>query len=74
MCLLQTIGNSIHKSFEITVKYPSNHDDDKLQILDLQVWIDEKDIDFGTERVKYNCVLHELYSKEASSKSVINRR
>ncbi|KXJ11003.1 hypothetical protein AC249_AIPGENE16189 [Exaiptasia diaphana] len=46
----------------------------KLPILDLKVWIEKKDDEVDGNIVKYNCVLHEFYLKEVSSKSIIHAR
>ena len=45
--------------------YPSNYEDGKMPLLDLKVWIQEGDD--GSSRI-----IHEFYSKDVSSKSVIN--
>ena len=39
MALFQKIGNSIYPSIELEVDYPSRHEDGKLPILDLIVWV-----------------------------------
>ena len=40
MALVQKIGNNIHSLIELEVDYPSQHEDGKLPILDLRVWIE----------------------------------
>ena len=42
MALIQKIGNSIHSSIELEVDYPSQHEDGKLPILDLKVWVETR--------------------------------
>ena len=46
--------------------YPSNHNDRKLPILDLKVWLEEVD--------NKHYIKHEYYHKTISSKAVINAR
>ena len=59
---IKEIGDQIHTSIKLEADYPSNHVDGKVPILDLKVWISE------------NKVLHEYYSKDVSSKSVISNK
>ena len=42
MLLFQSIGNSIHLSIRLEVDYSSRHEDGKLPILDLKVWIEKR--------------------------------
>ena len=66
MLLIQEIGNYIHPSIQLEVHFPSNHEDGKMPILDLKVW---------TERKKNKTIImHEFYSKDVSSKAVINAK
>ena len=75
MALVQKIGNSIHPSIQLEVDFPSKHDDDKLPILDLKVWVEmRRQQDRGEEESEENVVLHEFYSKDVASKCVINAR
>ena len=75
MALVQKIGNSIHPSIQLEVDFPSKHDDDKLPILDLKVWVEmRRQQDRGEEESEVNVVLHEFYSKDVASKCVINAR
>ena len=66
MELIQKIGDSIHSSIRLEIDYPSKYDDKKLPILDLKVWIEEKE---GKRTIMY-----EHYMKEVSSKAVIHIR
>ena len=43
MTLIKQIGNDIHPSIQLVVGYPSKHQDRKLPILDLKVWIEAKE-------------------------------
>ena len=65
MLIYQSVGNSIHSSIQLEIDCPSNHDDDKMPILDLKVWIEE--LQNGGSRI-----MHEFYMKSVSSRSVLN--
>ena len=41
MLLIQDIGNGIHSSIQLEVDFPSNHENRKIPILDLKVWIEK---------------------------------
>ena len=72
---VQSIGNSIHPSIRLEVDYPSRHEDGKLPILDLKVWIEKRRrVDDGGQDRDVRVVLHEFYYKNVCSKSVINAR
>ena len=66
MKTLKTIGDSIHVSIKLETDYPSKHEDRKIPILDLKLWIAETEE--GTK------ILYEHYEKEISSKAVIMAR
>jgi len=66
MKIIKQIGDSIHPSIQLEVDYPSNNEDRKLRILDLKVWIER----IGEQRL----IVYEHYSKEVSSKAVINAK
>ena len=53
MKIIMDIGNSIHKSIQLTTDYPSEHKDNKIPILDLKVWTERKN--------SKTMVLHEFY-------------
>ena len=61
MKIVMAVGNSIHESTQLEYDCPSLHDDKKMPILDLKVWVSES-----------NMITHEFYAKEVSSKSVIH--
>ena len=73
MRLFQSIANSIHSSIQMEIDYPSCHDDRKLPILDLKVWISERN-NLRRDQERTFIVLHEFFSKEVSSKCVIGAR
>ena len=68
MTLLKKVGDSIHKSIQLEADYPSRHEDHKLPLLDIKMWVEEQQDDENTERV----VLHEYYAKDVSSKVVVH--
>ena len=61
---VKEIGDSIHKSIQLEADYPANHQDKKVPILDIKVWVDSTS----------GHIYHEYYSKAVSSKSVIDAR
>ena len=67
--LVRMIGESIHKSIKLTVDVPSNHEDGKVPILDLKVWVTHIETTNGQKVM----ILHEHYTKEVSSKFVIHK-
>ena len=42
MRLFKSVTDSIHTSIEMEIDCPSRHDDHKLPILDIKVWIEER--------------------------------
>ena len=75
MLLVQPIGNSIHKSIELEVDYPSRHRDGKLPILYLKVWVEKRNRVIDNAQVReVKVVLHEFYYKHVSTRSVVNAR
>ena len=67
--IIRQIGDQIHSSIKLEVDVPSNHDDRKIPILDLKVWVEEIQIEDGSTMKK---IMHEFYMKEVSSKFVMN--
>ena len=70
MDLIKQIGDSIHSSIVLESDVPSNHEDRKVPILDLKVWIEEIETEDGKMRRR---LMHEFYIKEVSSKLLIHR-
>ena len=66
--IIKEIGDEIHHSIQIEIDVPSNHEDNKIPILDLKVWIETEEI--GGKVV--NKILHEFYIKDVSSKFLVN--
>ena len=63
MELMKTIGDTIHKSIQLEIEYPSKFCDNKLPILDLKVWVQK----VGGKRI----IMYEHYKKEVSSKAMV---
>ena len=59
---VKSIGNKIHPTIELEVDYPSKHEDKKVPILDLKVW------------VEHGKIMHEFYRKEMATKSMVHAR
>ena len=51
MILIQKIGNSFHPSIELEADYLSRHEDGKLPILDLKVWVEMRRKQSGGKEV-----------------------
>ena len=68
MQFIKSVGDEIHSSIKLEVDFPSQHEDRKLPILDVKVWIGRRETD--GRRV----VLHEYYEKEISSKWVVHEK
>ena len=66
--IIKQIGNSIHRSIQLEVDVPSSHDDKKIPILDLKVWV-ERTVENGCSKRR---IMHEFYMKEVSSKFLID--
>ena len=64
MTLFQTIANTIHPSMRVTIDYPSKHEEKKVPMLDVQMWIEMIE-----NRMK---LLYEHYEKKIVTKSVIH--
>jgi len=74
MSFLKSIANEIHPSIKVEVDHPANHSDGKIPILDVKVWVEKRDVEVDGVTYEANIVMHELYSKGISSKSVIHPR
>ncbi len=67
MELLLEIGNSIHKSTQLTTDFPSKNQDKKLPILDLKVWTKKKDH-------QEIMIVYEHYRKDVATVTTIHAR
>ena len=54
--------------------YPSKHQDGKLPILDLKVWMETKEKEIEGRYEKASVIMYEFHSKSMASKAVINAR
>ena len=50
------IANDIHSSIQLEIDVPSNHNDGKMPILDLKVWLEE---DVSNRKCQ---IMHEFYA------------
>ena len=66
MKFIKAVGNDIHESIQLEIDYPSKHQDGKMPILDLKVWVEMIE-DRPT-------IVHEFYAKDVSSKAMVNAR
>ena len=75
MTLIKQIGNDIHPSIQLEIDYPSKHQDGKLPILDLKVWMETtKGEETDGQDEKASVIMYEFYSKSMASKTVIHAR
>ena len=74
MELLRQVGDNIHPSIKLEVYYPSKHPDKKLPILDLRVWVEQKEKEVQGSNQMMSVIMYELYAKEIASKAVIDAR
>ena len=72
MCTVQEVANTIHPSIEVTFDCPSKHEDLKMPVLDLKAWLSHNVDPESREPVVE--MMHEHYTKEVSSKAVVDAR
>ena len=72
MLVFQREANSIHPSIQVTIDFPTNYPDLKIPSLDLKLWLSQI-FDQVTHTTSVT-LMHEHYSKDVSSKAVINAR
>ena len=66
---VKEINNSIHKSIVVKVDYPSNHENNRLPVLDMEFWIGQVEVN---GELKHH-ILYSHYMKPVSSKYVIRK-
>lgn len=71
--IIKYIGENIHESIKLETDVPSNHDDQKLPLLDLKVYITHEEIENDENIGTTTKIYHEYYMKEVSCKLVIHR-
>ena len=67
---IQTAGNEIHSSIQLTYDTQTENADQKVPILDLKRWMKQIEDSEGNEQFK---VVHEFYIKDVSSRALIHR-
>ena len=74
MMIVKEIGDDIHPSIRLDVDYPSKHQDNKIPILDMKVWVETREREHNGEVKRVAVILHEYYGKSIASKPVVNAR
>eukprot|EP00794_Sanderia_malayensis_P016493 gene16493-18133_t len=69
MKMVQNVANSIHESIQVTIDFPSNHENGRMPVLDTEQWIEKVNVNGAIK----NQVLHSHYMKKISSKHLINK-
>ena len=77
--MVKKIGNGVTECIKLEVDYPSNHQDNKLPILDMKVWPTLKEKTYSLQNqysvnIKETIVVHEFYQKEIANKSVVQAK
>ena len=65
---VQKMANSLQEDIQLTVDIPEDHEDKKLPVLDLRMWVEDR---VGEEGEKYQEILHQYYEKEMVAPRVI---
>ena len=68
---IQIIANEIHPSIQVTIDYPSIHENKRLPVLDLEMWMEEVATETGGTTMQ---VLHSHHMKAIASKHVVNSK
>ena len=66
---IKDIGNAIHPTIQIKVNYPSNHENNRIPVLDTEQWIEQVTVN-GEEKPQ---ILHSHYMKSMSNKYVVHK-
>ena len=74
MALVKQVGNDIHPSIQLEVDYPSKHQDGKLPVLDLKVWVESRGKKTERQVGKVSVIMYAFHSKCVAYKAVINAR
>ena len=64
------MANTLEKDIQLTMDVPSTNSDGKLPVLDLKMWVEERE---GEKGERYAEIMHEYYEKEMVSKRVIGK-
>ena len=74
MELIRQVGDDIYPSIKLEVDYPSKHPDKKLPILDLKVWVEQREREIQGSNQMVSVIVYEFYAKEIASEALINAR
>ena len=66
---IKVIANSMHKSIQVKVDYPSKHQNKRMPILDTEMWLEEVEV----KGIMKHQILYSYYEKEMSSKYVLHK-
>ena len=64
--IVREVGDSVDPMIQLTVDYPSNHPNNRVPILDLEVWIERR-------QEGYQQVMWRFYEKPMKNKCVMMR-
>ena len=67
--MIKQVGNDIHPSIQLEVDYPSKHQDGKLPILALKVWVASREKKTERQIGKVSVIMYEFHSKCVASKT-----
>ena len=80
MEFFKKIGDSIDKSIKLEIDYPSKYDDKKMPLLDVKVWIEDKECNMQesqhNKEVQKNkkAIRYEHYRKSMASRMTVHER
>ena len=80
MEFFKKIGDSIDKSIKLEIDYPSKYDDKKMPLLDVKVWIEDKECNMQVSQqnkeVQKNkkAIRYEHYRKSMASRMTVHER
>ena len=74
MELIRQVGDDIHPLIKLEVDYLLKHPDKKLPILDLKVWVEQREREIQGSNQMVSVIVYEFYAKEIASKALINAR
>eukprot|EP00794_Sanderia_malayensis_P004077 gene4077-4631_t len=66
---IQVIANEIHECIKVTIDYPSNHENNRMPVLDVEQWVQPTQCNGATK----SKILHSHYMKPMASKQVLNK-
>ena len=67
---IQKVANEIHPSISVTIDFPTNHVNNKMPVLDLELWIGMVEVDGSMKHQ----ILFSHYMKPMANKYLINNR